>query len=355
MAYARSDWSRHYQQGRGFRPLREVERDLLARHTPAPDGGRALEVGCGTGELAAHLAGLGYEVDALDFAEGALTRARKAHEGVEGLRWLCLDIEHDDPADLDDDGYDLITMRLMLAFVRDRTRVVRDLAARLRPGGALVVITPVAANTPAERRRIALDEDELALLTEGWNQVERHDADGLAFLVLRESATSFEAVEKGRPQPQAVLGACVVVTDDCGRVLLGRSTRGVWELPGGRIETGECAQETAVRELAEETGLSAHLDDAYLLTILHDDLADVRRVSAVVRVTAWTGTPQVREPHHFTRWEWHPTHTLASLGAVFAPSAQALEATWPGVLPGLPRVHAYALAEALTAMGNAHE
>ncbi|MEU5832433.1 methyltransferase, FxLD system [Streptomyces diacarni] len=352
MAYDRSDWSQHYDEGKSFRPLRDVERDLLSRHAPAPDGGRALEIGCGTGELAAHLAGLGYEVDALDFAEGALIRARKAHEGVEGVRWLCLDIEHDDPADLNDDGYDLITMRLMLAFVGDRTRVVRDLAARLRPGGALVVITPITANTPAERRHIALDEDELALLTEGWEQAERHDADGLACLVLREPSASFEVVEKGRPEPQAVFGACVVVTDDCGRVLLGRSTRGMWELPGGRIESGESAQQTSVRELAEETGLSARLDDAHLLTVLHDERADVRRLSAVVRVTAWTGTPQVCEPHRFTRWEWHPPHTLASLGPVFAPSAQALEATWPGVLPGLPPVHSYPQAGAPPAVGG---
>lgn len=352
MAYDRSEWSQHYDEGGDFRPLSEVERGLFARHAPAPEGGRALEVGCGTGELAAYLAGLGYEVEALDFTEGALARARKTHEGVKGVRWLCLDIEHDDPADLNGEGYDLIIMRLVVAFVDDRTRIVRDLAARLRSGGALVVITPVAANTPEERRHIALDEEEFGLLAEGWKQAERYDADGLAFLVLRGPGSSFEAVEKSRPEPQAVLGACVVVTDDCGRVLLGRSTSGMWELPGGRIEAGESAPETAVRELAEETGLSTRLDDAHLLTILHDDRDDVRRISAVVRVTTWTGAPQVLEPHRFTRWEWHPLHTLSSLGPVFAPSAQALEATWPGVLPGLPPVHSYPHAAAAPAVGG---
>lgn len=135
MAYDRADWSKHYDDGKGFRPLRDAERDLFARHAPAPEGGRALEVGCGTGELAARLAGLGYDVDALDFAEAAVARARKEHESVDGVRWLCLDIEHDDPADLHDEGYDLITMRLVYAFVGDRSRVVRSLADRLRPGG----------------------------------------------------------------------------------------------------------------------------------------------------------------------------------------------------------------------------
>ncbi|MFE9392452.1 NUDIX domain-containing protein [Streptomyces sp. NPDC006784] len=355
MAYNRSDWSKHYDEGRGFRPLRDVERDLLARHVPAPDGGRALEVGCGTGELTAHLARIGYAVDAVDFTEGALARARKelGSAKVQGVRWWCMDIERDDPSELNDDGYDLVIMRLVLAFVSDRTRVVRSLAARLRPDGALVVITPVVANTPHERRRIALDEDEISLLTEGWEQGERCDADGLAFLVLRgPSGSSFEAVEKSRPEPQAVLGACVVVTDEGGRVLLGRSTRGMWELPGGHLETGESAQVAAVRELAEESGLSARPDDAHLLTILHDDRADIRRISAVVRVTAWTGTPEVREPHRFTRWEWHDLHTLASLGRIFAPSAQAMEAVWPGVLPGLPPVHSYPHADAPPPVGG---
>lgn len=352
MPYDRSDWSTHYDQGRSFRSLRDVERDLFARNAPTPEGGRALEVGCGTGELAAHLNEMGYEVDAVDFAEGALARARKEQEVAEGVRWLCLDIEHDDPAELHDEGYDLITMRLMLAFVGDRTRVVRTLAARLRLGGALVVITPVAANTPEKRRHIALDEDEIGLLSEGWEQVDRCDADGLAFLVLRGPRGSFETVEKSRPELQAIFGACVVVTDDCGRVLLGRSTHDMWELPGGCIETGEFAQVTAVRELAEETGLSARLDDAHLLTLLHDDRGDVSRISAVVRVTAWAGTPRVSGPHRFIRWEWHDLHTLAGLGPVCAASARALAAVWPGVLPGLPPVHSYPHVDAPPAVGG---
>ncbi|MFI0776246.1 NUDIX domain-containing protein [Streptomyces sp. NPDC021212] len=341
MGYTRADWSEHYTDGRGFRPLGDQEKALLVEHVPAAEGGRALDACCGTGELATFLAALGYTVDGADFAEGALARARSEHAGADGVRWLCLDIEHDDLSVLAEDGYDLITMRLSVALIRDRTRAVRSLSARLRPGGILVIITPVVASTSQERQDFALDEDEINLVAEGWEQAEQYDADGLAFLVLRAPQQGFTAVEKGRPTPQAVLGACVVITHTAGRVLLGRSTRGMWELPGGRIETGESAQAAAVRELAEETGLKASLDDTHLLTILHDDRADVRRISAVVRVTAWTADLALPEPHRFTRWEWHDLHTLASLGPVFAPSAQALEAVWPGVLPGLPPVHSY--------------
>ncbi|OSY42571.1 bifunctional 3-demethylubiquinone-9 3-methyltransferase/ 2-octaprenyl-6-hydroxy phenol methylase [Streptomyces platensis] len=112
-----------------------------------------VELGCGTGELAVFLTELGYTVDAADFAEGALPRAQKERGGAERVRWLCLGIEHDDPAELSDDGYDLITLRLVFPFLHDRTRVLHSLAARLRAGGALVVITPVVATTPEERRQ----------------------------------------------------------------------------------------------------------------------------------------------------------------------------------------------------------
>ncbi|MFE9424243.1 methyltransferase, FxLD system [Kitasatospora sp. NPDC006697] len=341
-----NEWEQHYADGLGFRPLGGAERELLAAHVAAPEGGgRALDVGCGTGELAVHLAGAGYTVDAVDFADSALTRAREGHGDVEGVHWLRLDIERDDPAPLHEDGYDLVVMRLMYPFLRDRGRVLHGLSERLRKGGALVVITPLVEHTPQERRAIALDEDEIALVTSGWETAQRLDADGLAVLVLRGPChADARAVEKSPTTGHSLTGALAVVTDTAGRVLLGRSRRGMLELPGGKSTGPEGFAATAVRELAEETGLVAAPGDAHVLTMLADDSHGVPRLTAVVRITSWSGELSVREPALFERWEWFDLHSLACAGDIFTPAAAALDAVWPGVIPTPPAVTAYPLA-----------
>jgi 8-oxo-dGTP pyrophosphatase MutT (NUDIX family) len=57
-------------------------------------------------------------------------------------------------------------------------------------------------------------------------------------------------------------GAAVVALDNSNRVCLLRQYRHaaggwLWELPAGKLEPGEPAQETAARELVEEAGLQA--------------------------------------------------------------------------------------------------
>jgi len=64
------------------------------------------------------------------------------------------------------------------------------------------------------------------------------------------------------PVQRTALGSACAIFDGGGRVLLVRHTYGRlnWELPGGGAEPGEAPDETARRELLEETGLRAELD-----------------------------------------------------------------------------------------------
>ncbi len=64
-------------------------------------------------------------------------------------------------------------------------------------------------------------------------------------------------MEQEKKYPEPAVG--VIVCNDRGEVLLTKSPRWkdgeVYNLPGGHIEIGESAEETAIREVKEETGL----------------------------------------------------------------------------------------------------
>jgi 8-oxo-dGTP diphosphatase len=57
-----------------------------------------------------------------------------------------------------------------------------------------------------------------------------------------------------------LVAACALIDAD-GRVLLaerpaGKPMAGLWEFPGGKVETGERPEETLIRELKEELGIT---------------------------------------------------------------------------------------------------
>ena len=62
------------------------------------------------------------------------------------------------------------------------------------------------------------------------------------------------------PQP-LILVVAVALVDPDGRVLLaqrpeGKAMAGLWEFPGGKIETGEAPEAALIRELREELGIA---------------------------------------------------------------------------------------------------
>ncbi len=62
-----------------------------------------------------------------------------------------------------------------------------------------------------------------------------------------------------------IVGVGVVIRDDEGRILLIRRGRepgkGLWAVPGGKVEWGETMREAARREAREETGLEVDIGD----------------------------------------------------------------------------------------------
>jgi len=111
--------------------------DLLAL-LPDASGRRVLDLGCGAGQLARHLATTGAtEVIGVDVSERMLERARAewAHPRVTYTRGAIEDLAY--PRE----RFELIVSSLALHYVEDYAGLMSRIAAWLAPGGVLVYST----------------------------------------------------------------------------------------------------------------------------------------------------------------------------------------------------------------------
>ena len=109
--------------------------------------------------------------------------------------------------------------------------------------------------------------------------------------------------------------AAAALIDVDGQVLVaqrpeGKSLAGLWEFPGGKIETGETPEAALVRELHEELGISVTVDALTLLTVTKHDYPDFHLEMTVYACRVWAGTPHGQQGQPLL---WARTDTICAL------------------------------------------
>jgi len=193
-------WERRYRDG--AYAGRDHPTALLVDWLDLAPPGAALDVACGAGRNAVHLASLGRPVDAVDISPTALERAAQAaaERGVGGIvRCVAADLDEDPDRALPPGPYALI---LVVRYVH--RGILPALLRRLVPGGALIVeehvdsAEPVVGPStaafrmrPNELLRLALDAAGTDALIRFYREGRVADPDGrpaaLAQLVLVKS------------------------------------------------------------------------------------------------------------------------------------------------------------------------
>lgn len=127
----------------------------------------------------------------------------------------------------------------------------------------------------------------------------------------------------------------IALIDASERVLMqqrraGRRHAGLWEFPGGKVETGELGESALVREVAEELGVEIRVEDLRLAAVSHDE-----------------NEPYVLTLYTAVRWHGEPRCLDAQAIGWFTPAEAAALAVPPLDVPlvaALPTIVAEALA-----------
>jgi 8-oxo-dGTP diphosphatase len=114
---------------------------------------------------------------------------------------------------------------------------------------------------------------------------------------------------------KTVFVAAIALFDADGRVLLaqrppGKTMAGLWEFPGGKLETGETPEDALNREMHEELGINICKNCAAPLTFVSHAYEAFHLLMMLYVCRKWDGIPTPLEGQKLT---WKYPHEMATL------------------------------------------
>lgn len=130
-----------------------------------------------------------------------------------------------------------------------------------------------------------------------------------------------------------IIGVGVMLFDKSEKILLGLRVKAgeetSWCFPGGKIEANESLEQSAARELHEETGLKLNASNIKAFTLLIDQASP--RINTTIGLSAKLSDDhlkdhiRVTEPEIFEKWAWFD---LSELPANLFPASEAMLNVW---------------------------
>lgn len=140
---AADDTPEHAVITRAKRATADHYLDLLAA-ADATAGGRLLEIGCGAGNFLLQATRRGFDVTGVEYSPYACARARQTLGGTGRVLQGEIDVVAGESG-----VYDVCVLCDVIEHVRRPADFLRRVAAALRPGGILLVVTPSTASWSA--------------------------------------------------------------------------------------------------------------------------------------------------------------------------------------------------------------
>lgn len=143
------NWDDTYKNNRDFQTLSASDLDWILSYTDTKKDDRALDIGCGTGQLARDLYHRGYEVLGIDISNQAIYMANQPTVYTsKGIDFKLANFEESFDTE---DKYDLIICKYVYAFFKEPVGCLPRAKSLLSNNG-IFIITPNIEMLPPQKK-----------------------------------------------------------------------------------------------------------------------------------------------------------------------------------------------------------